>query len=56
VEADFKGLSYPRTKRPDYRIHTRHLTVRGLRALSVYVDLKRGTLAGFFPSDADAIE
>ena len=42
-------------KRPAYRIRTAKLTVRGLSALTLYVDLKRRKVAGIFPEQATEV-
>jgi hypothetical protein len=48
-------LSYPKRKRPTYRVQLVQLTVRGLRSVSLHVDLKRRRLAGIAPSSADEV-
>ena len=55
VVAQFPLVDYPRSKRPAYLIRTLQLTVRGLRAMTLYVDLKRRQLAGISPSEADEV-
>ena len=42
-------------KRPSYRVRTAKLTVRGLSALTLYVDLKRRKVAGIFPEQATEV-
>jgi hypothetical protein len=55
VVATWPVLSYPKRKRPAYRVQLVHLTVRGLRSVSLYVDLKRRRLAGIAPASADEV-
>ena len=55
VVASFAGITYPPTKRPDYRIRTLELTVRGLRSLTLHVDLKRHRLVGITVRKADEV-
>ena len=47
--ASWPLVDYPDGKRQAYRIRTMELTVRGLRSMSVLVDLKRRKVAGFSP-------
>ena len=55
VVADWPLLDYPRDEVPNYRVTTLWLTVSGLRSMTVNVDLKRRTVAGFSPLRADAV-
>jgi hypothetical protein len=55
VVAAFPLLSYPPSKRPDYRIRTLQLTVHGLRSMYLHVDLKRRKLAGISNGGADQV-
>jgi hypothetical protein len=55
VVATWPALSYPQGKRPDYRIRLLQQTVRGLRSVSLHVDLKRRKLAGIAPAKADEV-
>jgi hypothetical protein len=55
VVASWPLVDYPRGKRPDYRIRTLELTVRGLRSVTLHVDLKRRRLVGIAPDAADEV-
>jgi hypothetical protein len=55
VVATFSGITYPPSRRPDYRIRTLELTVRGLHSLALHVDLKRRKLAGISIGGADEV-
>jgi hypothetical protein len=53
-----RGLAlneFTRGKSPAYLILTAHLTVRGLRSLAVFVDLKRRRVASMQPLKADEV-
>jgi|SRR5687768_8530574 len=55
VTANWPLVDYPRGKRPDYRVRTIELTVRGLRSVALHVDLKRRKLVGIAPNEADEV-
>ena len=55
VVAKWPLIEYFDDKRLAYRIRTFQLTVRGLRSMSVTVDLKRRKVAGISPRAADEV-
>jgi hypothetical protein len=55
VVAKWPLVEYFDDKRRAYRIRTLQLTVRGLRSMSVTVDLKRRKVAGISPRAADEV-
>ena len=55
VSAKWPLVAYFDDGRSAYQVETWQLTVRGLRTVSVLVDLKRRKVAGLSPREADEI-
>jgi hypothetical protein len=55
VVATWPLVDFEARGEPAYRVTTARLTVRGLRSITAYVDLKRRRLAGLAPGKTDEV-